>query len=49
MLWICNFHNKVNMELEKDLFECTKENIAKRWGNDTYNTKSQNTNINLTL
>jgi len=33
MIWMCNFHNYVNVQLEKDLFECTKENIAKRWGN----------------
>ena len=33
MIWICNFQNQVNMNLEKDLFECTKENIGKRWGN----------------
>jgi hypothetical protein len=33
MLWICNFHNHVNRKLEKDLFECTKENLGKRWGN----------------
>ena len=33
MLWVCNFHNFVNEKTEKDLFECTKEKIAKRWGN----------------
>lgn len=33
MLWICDFHNYVNIVAEKDLFECTKENIARRWGN----------------
>ena len=33
MIWMCNFHNFVNEKLEKDLFECTRENIAKRWGN----------------
>jgi hypothetical protein len=33
MMWVCNFHNFVNVKLEKDLFECTKENLAKRWGN----------------
>jgi hypothetical protein len=33
MFWVCKFHNHVNVKLEKDLFECTKENLAKRWGN----------------
>ena len=33
MMWICNFHNFVNIKTEKDLFECKKENIAMRWGN----------------
>jgi FAD-linked sulfhydryl oxidase len=32
MLWVCNFHNYINMKTEKDLFECTKENLSKRWG-----------------
>jgi hypothetical protein len=33
MLWLCKFHNHVNIKTEKDLFECKKEKIAKRWGN----------------
>jgi FAD-linked sulfhydryl oxidase len=33
MIWICNFHNNINIKLEKDLFQCTKDKIAKRWGN----------------
>ena len=32
MIWICNFHNYINMKTEKDLFECTKENLYYRWG-----------------
>lgn len=42
MLWICNFHNHVNRQLEKDLFECTEENIAKRWGNLNKIVQNQN-------
>ncbi len=33
ILWNCKFHNYINIKLEKDLFECNIENIAKRWGN----------------
>ncbi len=33
MLWVCHYHNHINLLLDKDQFECNKENIAKRWGN----------------
>lgn len=33
MIWLCNFHNYVNIKTEKDLFECKKDKISKRWGN----------------
>jgi len=32
-VWLCNFHNYVNLLNDKDLFECKIENIARRWGN----------------
>lgn len=33
MMWTCKLHNHVNLNNDKDLFECTIDNIAKRWGN----------------
>lgn len=33
IMWNCKFHNYVNIKLEKDIFECSLENISKRWGN----------------
>lgn len=48
MLWLCKFHNHVNVKTEKDLFECRKEKIAKRWGNYAdikENTKHEKTTI----
>lgn len=32
-VWLCHFHNHINLLTEKDLFECKVSRIAKRWGN----------------
>jgi hypothetical protein len=32
-LSLCHFHNHINLLTEKELFECTMDNISKRWGN----------------
>ena len=32
-LYLCNFHNSYNLVKEKYLFECTVDNLAKRYGN----------------
>jgi len=30
-LWLCERHNQVNKRLEKPLFDCTLDNIRKRY------------------
>lgn len=47
MISLCNLHNYVNIKLEKDLFECTKENLAKRWGNYANISGNIKTNQNI--
>eukprot|EP00755_Sulcionema_specki_P030010 Sspe_Gene.93412::Locus_66054_Transcript_1_1_Confidence_1.000_Length_888::g.93412::m.93412/K17783/ERV1, GFER, ALR; mitochondrial FAD-linked sulfhydryl oxidase len=30
-LWVCRLHNKVNSKLGKEIFDCTLENVLRRW------------------
>ena len=30
--WMCNQHNLFNKDLGKDQFDCTYENLKRRWG-----------------
>ena len=35
VIYICNLHNAVNKDLDKDLLECTLYNMYLLWGGDT--------------